>query len=73
MDSIESFSKLIFSSNGVNSCEIVDGLMKMHANECLWGDGMIGPAKIPVGFLGLIYNFESDLECNFPDDRIVGN
>ena len=57
----------------MNACEVVDGLMKMHAYEGLWCDGMVSPAKIPVDLLRLIDDFESKFECNFPDDGVIGN
>lgn len=70
---IEPFSQFIFSGDGMNTCDVIDSLMKMHPDEGLGGDGMVSPAKIPVSLFGLIDNFETNFKGGFSDNRVISD
>ena len=57
----------------MDSWEVVDGLVKMHAYEGLGSDGMVGPAEVPVGFFRLVDDIESYFVGYFSNDGVVGD
>lgn len=52
---VESVSKFIFACNGVYTWKVVDGLVKVHPNEGVRANRMIGPANIPICFFLIFY------------------
>ena len=57
----------------MNASDIVDSLMKMHPDESLGGDGVVGPAKIPVSLFGLVDNFKTYFKCGFSNNRVISD
>ncbi len=70
---VESFSELIFSSDSVYARYVVNSLMEMHANECLWGDRIISPTDIPICLFWLIDYFHAKQLSDFLYDWILSD
>jgi hypothetical protein len=50
-------SEFVFAGDGVDAGDVVDALMKVHANEGVRRDQQVGPAKVPVALFCLLGHF----------------
>ncbi len=64
-------AQLIFAGNGVYSGDVVDGLVEVHAYECMGCDCEVSPANIPVTLFRLIYYFHPQAQCHLPHHWVV--
>lgn len=52
-------TELIFPGDGVDSGDVVDTLVEVHADEGVRGDHKVSPTEIPVTLFRFIYYFHA--------------